>query len=245
MSADAGMLQELAQRVDSVEQRICAACDRAGRARSDVTLVAVSKTHPADRIRQISTLLTERGVPVVIGENYVQEWREKSAAVPGPLKVHFIGTLQSNKCREAVELFDLIETIHKPDLAKELNKRSQQAGKVQQGFLQVNISSDDDKSGFSVAALRAFLDSSASKLPHLKVSGLMTITRFYERAEAVRPDFVALRELRDLIVRDYQGHSLLTPALGLSMGMSADFPIAIEEGADFVRVGTALFGSRE
>jgi PLP dependent protein len=219
---------------DRVLARIAAACDRAGRDPGDVTLVAISKTHPAARVQAaIDAGLT------VLGENRVQEAAEKVAGTRGGTW-HLVGPLQSNKARRAVELFDVIESVDSLDLARRLDRIALEGrpGVPLPVLLQVNVADDPAKAGFEVAeverALPELLD-----LPNLRVDGLMTIGRLVVAPEEARPTFVALRSLSR---RLREGH----PGLGaaLSMGMTDDFEVAVEEGATIVRVGRALFGPR-
>lgn len=218
----------------AVLDRIAAACGRAGRHPRDVTLVAVSKTVPADRLRAaVAAGLT------VLGENRVQEAAAKAPAVPGATW-HLVGPLQANKARRAVELFAAIQSVDSPALARRLDRI---AGEVRPGaplpvLLQVNVDADPGKSGFDPGELDAALPELLA-LAGLRVDGLMTIGRLVARAEDARPTFRALRDLGEALRARY-------PTLGpaLSMGMSEDFEVAVEEGATIVRVGRALFGER-
>ena len=219
---------------DEVLRRIAAACARAGRNPSEVTLVAVSKTASADRVRAaVAAGLT------VLGENRVQEAAGKVPQVPGAVW-HLVGPLQSNKTRRAVELFDVIETVDSVDLAVRLDRI---AGELRPGrplsvLLQVNVDADPSKAGFApeaaVAAAAAVL-----ALPNLRVDGLMTIGRPAETPDDARATF---RDLRDLSAVVRALHP--TAGMALSMGMTDDFEVAVEEGATIVRVGRALFGDR-
>jgi len=210
----------------AVEARIAAACARAGRARSDVTLVAVTKTFPAaDLDHAIAAGMTD------LGENKVQEARDKKPAVTGAARWHLIGHLQSNKAKDAVRLFDVIQTVDSLELAGKLARAAEGAGKRQEVLLQVNIGREEQKSGAEIDVLPE-LAAGVAALPSLHLTGLMAIPPAGE-PDAMRPYFRELRALRD--------------ALGLtelSMGMTDDFEIAIEEGATIVRVGRAIFGSR-
>ncbi len=229
----------LRERLDSVLSRI-----EAARARSvlgqPVQLVAVSKKQPVELMREYLEACASCTVSpsVVFGENYVQEWEQKREALhaqseEGVPPVHMIGNLQRNKAARAVALFDVIQSIHSIALLQAVGQAATKYGKQQDVFLQVNISKDPSKAGFSAEeVLDAF--TSGRSMSSIAVRGLMTITREYESAEEARLDFRALRELRDS----------MDLALELSMGMSSDFEVAIEEGATLVRVGTALFGER-
>ncbi len=217
-----------------VLERIAAAAVRAGRDPGEVTLVAVSKTNGADRVRTaMAAGLTD------FGENRVQEAADKIPAVAGG-RWHLVGPLQSNKARRALELFDVIQSVDSVDLARRLDRI---AGELRPGerypvLLQVNVADDPAKAGFEPsdvgAAAGELLD-----LRHLRVDGLMTIGRLVDTADAARPTFIALRELGERLRASH-------PTLGavLSMGMTDDFEVAVEEGATIVRVGRALFGDR-
>ncbi len=217
-----------------VVARIEAAARRAGRDPADVTLVAVSKTVPAGRVRAAVAAGLD-----VLGENRVQEAAAKIPDVAGAAW-HLLGPLQGNKARRAVELFDVLQAVDSVDLARRLDRL---AGELRPGrplpiLLQVNVADDPAKAGFPAASVAADLAELAS-LPCLRLDGLMTIGRLVEDAEAARPTFRALRELA---VTLRASGLRLGPAL--SMGMSDDFEVAVEEGATIVRVGRALFGAR-
>jgi PLP dependent protein len=209
------------------------ACERVGRDPADVTLVAVSKTVPVDRLRSaVAAGMT------LLGENRVQEAEAKAPALPGT-HWHLIGPLQSNKARRAVEVFDVIETVDSLDLARRLDRMAGEAGRAPLGvFLQVNVDRDEAKAGFQPGALERELGDIA-QLPNLTLLGLMTVGRLVDTAEDARPTFAHLRELS-------RGLRDQSPRLGagLSMGMSADYVVAVEEGATVIRVGRALFGER-
>ena len=217
-----------------VLDEIAAACARAGRDPSDVLLVAVSKTVEPDRLR----VAVEAGL-TVLGENRVQEAEAKTPFVAGATW-HLVGPLQSNKARRALETFDVIESVDSIDLARRLDRLAEDVrpGAPVPVLLQVNIDDDAAKAGFEPSELEAVLDE-VLDLPRLDVRGLMTIGRLTERAEEARPTFRALRELSE---RLRGGRSRLGGEL--SMGMSGDFDLAVEEGATIVRVGRALFGER-
>ncbi|HUP55720.1 MAG TPA: YggS family pyridoxal phosphate-dependent enzyme [Methylomirabilota bacterium] len=221
----------------TVLARIAAACERAGRRPADVTLVAVSKTVDADRLRDaVAAGLT------LLGENRVQEGAAKAAEVPGA-RWQLIGPLQSNKARRAVEVYESIQSVESVELAERLDRLAREVrtagpSKRYPVLLQVNVDDDPAKAGFEIEALPEALDRLAA-LDALEIRGLMTIGRFVESAEAARPTFAALRELAE---RLRAGGGSLGPEL--SMGMSDDFEVAVEEGATIVRVGRALFGER-
>jgi pyridoxal phosphate enzyme (YggS family) len=218
-----------------VLEQIADACARVGRDPAGVTLVAVSKTVPAERL--VSAV--EAGL-TILAENRVQEGEAKAALVKGATW-HLVGPLQSNKARRALETFSVIQSVDSIDLARRLDRladevRPDTAATV---LLQVNVDEDAAKAGFQPAALMDALDEILA-LPQLDVRGLMTIGRLTDRPEDARPTFAALRELSERI---RVGRPRLGPEL--SMGMSADFAVAIEEGATIVRVGRALFGERQ
>jgi pyridoxal phosphate enzyme (YggS family) len=213
---------------------IDAACARAGRDPSGVTLVAVSKTVAAPRLRAAIAA----GL-VTLGENRVQEAEEKLAAVSGA-RWHLVGPLQANKARRAVAVFDVVESVDSPDLAVRLDRL---AGELRPGrrlpvLLQVNVDADPAKAGFGPGDLAGALPALA-RLPNLELRGLMTVGRLVATAEEARPTFRALRTLAGEL-------RAASPDLGpaLSMGMSDDYAVAVEEGATIVRVGRALFGER-
>lgn len=209
------------------------ACRRVGRDPADVTLVAVSKTVPALRL----VAAVEAGLNV-LGENRVQEAESKVGALPGA-RWHLIGPLQSNKARRAVEMFEVIESVDSVGLARRLDRLAGDLGRAPLGvFLQVNVDRDDNKSGFTADGLDRELDELAG-LPNLSLLGLMTVGRLVADPESARPTFA---RLRDLSVRLRQTHAGL--GAGLSMGMSGDYTVAVEEGATVIRVGRALFGAR-
>jgi pyridoxal phosphate enzyme (YggS family) len=218
---------------EAVLARIAAAAARAGRDREGVTLVAVSKTVAADRLRAAVAAGYD-----VLGENRVQEAEAKAPEVPGPAW-HLVGPLQSNKARRALELFDVIQSVHELDLARRLDRLAGEQGRSPfKVLLQVNVDRDPAKAGFDPHALAAATDE-LDACRALDVRGLMTIGRLVDDPADARPTFAALREL-SIRLRDRW------PRLGpeLSMGMSDDFEVAVEEGATIVRVGRALFGER-
>jgi pyridoxal phosphate enzyme (YggS family) len=225
-------MNRIAKNLEEVRRRIAAAARRAGRDAAAVKLVAVSKTVDAGRIKEAWDAGQQ-----IFGENYLQEARAKIAALgPGPAW-HFIGHLQSNKAKAAVELFGLIHGVDSLKLAQALEKAAGRQQKVQEILLQVNLAGEESKSGTAPEAAAALLQEIAH-LPHLRVVGLMTMPPFLE-PEEVRPYFRALRELRDRLEQLHLG-----PLPELSMGMSGDYEAAVEEGATLVRVGTAIFGKR-
>jgi pyridoxal phosphate enzyme (YggS family) len=227
----------LKQRLEQVRERIRQTCESCGRETESVRLVAVSKTIAADVVREA----IEAGV-TILGENYVQEARDKfKALVQYPVSWHFIGHLQSNKAKYAVRLFDLIHSVDSLKLARELDKQAAKVDKIQQILVQVNISGEDTKSGIPPdEALRLIAE--IGRLQNIAVKGLMTMPPYFYQPEKVQPFFADLRKLRDQITEQ----SLPNVSLDeLSMGMTGDFEVAIKEGATLVRIGTAIFGERQ
>lgn len=224
----------LARNLAAVRERIAQAERRSGRPAGAVTLIGVVKTQPAEAIAVAVALgLTD------LGENKVQEAELHQQVVPrGAARWHLIGHLQSNKAGRAVALFDCLHGVDDADLAAAIARRARTAGKVQPVLLEVNISGEASKFGAAPDAVRT-LAAQVAAMPELRLQGLMTVGAPVEAPEEARPGFVRLRELRDLVARDL-GRELPE----LSMGMSGDYEVAIEEGATMVRVGTALFGAR-
>jgi len=215
----------IAQNLEQIQGRLAAAAQRVGRDPADITLIAVSKTVAPDQVAEALAA----GIHI-FGESKVQEARAKIPLVSGRARWQMIGHLQSNKAREAVELFELIHSVDSVKLAGALDRCAAEAGKTQPVLLEVNVSGEGSKYGIAPPALPAVL-AEIQQLARVEVRGLMTIPPAGKEA---RPFFRQLRELRDAAgLRE------------LSMGMSHDFEIAIEEGATMVRVGTALFGERQ
>ncbi len=224
------------ERLDAIHSRIHAACARAGRTSDDITLVAVSKTKPVEMLQEAF----EAGVRH-FGENRVQEAATKIPHLPkAGLTWHLIGHLQSNKAKSAVELFDVIHSVDSIPLAARLNRLAGEHNKRVPIFLQVHLGDEESKAGIDPTELPALFQASC-QLSHLNITGLMAIPPYFPDPEQVRPSFVALRQLRDQLAVQFPDQS---PLPFLSMGMSHDFEVAIEEGATHVRVGTALFGGR-
>jgi pyridoxal phosphate enzyme (YggS family) len=222
----------LSERLAAVEQRIQAACRRSGRARTEITLVAVTKTVG----QEIASMLPSLGI-ANLGESRPQELWRKAAAVPDTVNWHLIGHLQRNKIERTLPL---VHCIHSVDSGKLLDTLEQETAKLQRSlpiFLEVNASGEASKHGFTPAEVMV-LGSKIAASPHLQVLGLMTMAAFEESPENTRPTFVALRKLRDRLRQSLQAPESLPH---LSMGMTNDFEVAVEEGATFLRVGTALF----
>jgi pyridoxal phosphate enzyme (YggS family) len=220
-------MTDILANLDRVRERIARAAERAGRHTSDVLLVGVSKTVDVARIRQA----IEAGVPA-LGENRVQEAREKVSEIGRPVPWHLVGHLQTNKVRDALELFDVIHSLDRLDLAKELDKRARARGRAVEALVEVNIAGEASKGGVGPDGLGELLAAVAA-LSSVRLRGLMAIPPEAKEPDESRVWFRALRKLGERY-----GFA------ELSMGMSGDFEVAIEEGATLVRVGTAIFGPR-
>ncbi len=227
------MEEKIAENLERVRAEIAAACVRAGRAVDDVELVAVSKKQEAEKISA-----AEAAGQLLFGESRVQEARAKMPLCSSRLRWHFIGHLQKNKIRHALPLFELFHGIDSLALAQDMERIADEEGLRPRILLEVNMAGEASKHGFAPDALRRDLEATLS-LGRITLEGLMTIPPFAPEAEASRKYFIALRELRDALEAEF---AVKLPTL--SMGMSGDFAVAIEEGATMVRVGTAIFGSR-
>ncbi|MFH0908583.1 MAG: YggS family pyridoxal phosphate-dependent enzyme [bacterium] len=221
------------QRVDAVRARIASACARCGRAPGSVLLVAVSKTHPPETVEEVARC----GISV-FGENKVQEAGAKIPLCPSHLTWHLVGHLQSNKVRLAVELFDTIHSVDSLRLMELIDRACDAVGRRMKVLVEVNVSGEASKFGMKPEAVPAVL-AAAGKLPRIDLLGVMTMPPFTEDPQKARPHFQALRNLRD----GWQTR-LGIPLPELSMGMSHDFEVAIEEDATMIRVGTSIFGTR-
>ncbi|HEV8673192.1 MAG TPA: YggS family pyridoxal phosphate-dependent enzyme [Methylomirabilota bacterium] len=219
----------------AVSERVGRAAERAGRRPGDVLVVAVSKTVPVERIRAAIAA----GVPA-LGENRVQEAKAKVAAVGRAVPWHLIGHLQTNKVRDALACFDLIQSVDRVPLAEALAARAAREGRGVEALIQVNVAEEPQKGGLAPTELRPALEA-IGRLPGLVLRGLMTIPPLPRDPEESRPHY---RELRKLL-EAAQGWGLGPGFRELSMGMSGDFEVAVEEGATMVRIGTAIFGPRE
>ncbi len=220
-----------------VRGRIASAANSAGRSPSEVLLIAVSKTFPAETVLQAAAAGQS-----CFGENRIQEAEGKIHALRGSqqLEWHLVGHLQSNKARRAAELFDVIHSLDNVKLAERLSQACRDTGKVLSVLVQVDLGHETTKSGVAESLLRELVHAAAS-LPGLRLDGLMTIPPFFDDPQQTRPYFAELRAWKDLLEKEKPG------CLGrrhLSMGMTHDFEIAIQEGATMVRIGTAIFGSR-
>ncbi|HEV8306998.1 MAG TPA: YggS family pyridoxal phosphate-dependent enzyme [Methylomirabilota bacterium] len=225
---------QIGANVAAVRERVARAAERAGRRPDAVLIVAVSKTVPVERIQAA----IDAGVPA-LGENRVQEAREKIAVLGRSVPWHLVGHLQTNKVRDALACFDVIQSLDRLPLAETLSARAVREGRRAEVLVQVNVADESSKGGFRPAALRPALEAMAG-MPGLRLRGLMTIPPLPRDPEESRPYYRELAKLRETA----RGWGL-GPDLGeLSMGMSGDFEVAVEEGATLVRVGTAIFGPR-
>lgn len=231
----------IAENLERVRGEIAAACAKAGRNAADVKLMAVSKTWGPDVVAE-----AVRAGQFLFGENRVQEWEHKQAQLHsvlgedvGRMEMHLIGNLQSNKTSKAAWLFSAVDTVDSVKVARRLHDVCDQVGKVLPVLVEVKLSDEESKQGITEYALPGLLRN-ILEMDGLEVRGLMTVPPYTDDPEGARPYFCRLRELRDQMVADISGLHLPE----LSMGMSHDFAIAIEEGSTCVRVGSAIFGTR-
>ncbi len=223
----------IAENVELVQSRIAQAAAKANRSRDDIELVAVTKTHSAETVREA----IDAG-HLLFGENKVQEARAKIPLLPSNLRWHFIGHLQKNKVRHALAIFELIHSVDSLELAQAIDRIAREDALHPRVLLEVNAAGEASKIGFQPDKLRRDMESLLS-LPRLSIEGLMCIPPFGQDAEASRKYFVALRELRNSFENEF---AFKLPHL--SMGMTNDYTVAVEEGATLIRVGTAIFGER-
>jgi pyridoxal phosphate enzyme (YggS family) len=223
----------VAENLERVREQISEAAVKAGRAVNEIELVAIAKTHPAERIREA----VESGHKL-FGESRVQEARAKIPELPSHLRWHFVGHLQKNKIRHALPLFELFHGIDSVALAQEMNRIAQEEGRHPRVLLEINVAGEGSKFGFKPGVIQTEMETLLA-LPRLSIEGLMCVPPLADEAEGSRKFFVQLRGLRDLLEKEF---NVKLPHL--SMGMTNDFPIAVEEGATLVRVGTAIFGER-
>src|SRR6184192_464336 len=227
-------MTSIADNLERVREQIAQATGKAGRSIDDVEMVAISKTHDAVKVRE--AIEAEQSL---FGESRVQEARVKIPELPSNLRWHFVGHLQKNKIRHALPLFELIHSVDSLALAQDINRIAEEEGLHPRVLLEVNVAGEGSKFGFSPEKLRDQMEELLS-LPRLSILGLMAIPPLAEEAEASRKYFVQLHELRDRLQTEFR-----VDLSQLSMGMTQDFAIAIEEGATLVRVGTAIFGERK
>ena len=226
-------MPSLTENLEAVRERIASAAQRAGRKYEDVELVAVSKTYPVEMIRESAEAGQE-----LFGESRIQEALIKIPSLPSLLRWHFIGHLQSNKVRKVLPYFELIHGVDSSGLARDIDRIGGEMGIFPRVLLEVNVSGEGSKHGFVPEALERELEGLLA-MPRLQVEGFMTMAPLAAEAEASRPYFAALRELRDRL-----STTTGIPLSTLSMGMSGDYEVAVEEGATLVRVGSAIFGNR-
>src|SRR5947208_12651777 len=223
----------IAEDVACVREQIAQAAAKARRAVDEIELVAITKTHPAEKVREA----IEAG-QTLFGESRVQEARAKIPELPSNLRWHFVGHLQKNKIRHALSLFEMIHSVDSLGLAQEINRIAEEEGLHPRVFLEVNVAGEGSKFGFAADTLRKQMESLLA-LQRLSVEGLMCIPPLVPEAEASRKYFIDLRRLRDALEKEFEVN-----LPHLSMGMTNDFAIAVEEGATLIRVGTAIFGER-
>lgn len=217
-----------------IRERIAQACGRARRDPASVRVVAVTKTHPADLVEAAIAAGAD-----AIGENRVQEAAEKRPLVAATIPWHLVGPLQRNKAKLALDLFDLVETVDRPELADRLQMLLAPADRILPVYVEVNVGRETQKSGVMPADAASLVDHVLARCPHLRISGLMTVPPYDPDPERSRPHFASLRGLAAELAARFS-----FPALELSMGMSEDFEVAVEEGATWVRLGRVLFGER-
>jgi PLP dependent protein len=226
-------MSSVAENLERVREQVAEAAAKVGRAVDEIQLIAISKTHDAEKVRAAY----EAG-QTLFGESRVQEARAKIPLLPSSLRWHFVGHLQKNKIRHALPLFELFHSVDSLALAHEMNRIADEDGMHPRVLLEINVSGEGSKFGFKPETVRAEMESLLA-LPRLSIEGLMTIPPLAEKAEASREFFAQLRELRAVLEKEFD-----VKLPHLSMGMTNDFPIAVEEGATLVRVGTAIFGER-
>ncbi len=224
----------LKDNLQNIHEKINAAAKRSGRDGDLVTLVAVSKRKPLDAIKEAMA-----DGQKCFGENYLQDALEKIEQLPHA-KWHFIGRIQSNKCKLIAQNFDVVETVDRLKVAKALEKNLSELGKTMSAYIQVNIGKEEQKAGILPEDLEDLVKE-CNGFSHLELKGLMTIPPYSDNPEKTRRYFKELHQLADSL----ETKKLVNSPFGLSMGMSGDFEIAVEEGATLVRVGTAIFGERD
>ncbi|HEU0208020.1 MAG TPA: YggS family pyridoxal phosphate-dependent enzyme [Candidatus Udaeobacter sp.] len=226
-------MNSVADNLERVREQMAQAALKASRPVQEIELVAITKTHSAEQIREAIDV-----GQTLFGESRVQEARGKIPQLPSNIRWHFVGHLQKNKVRHALPLFEMIHSVDSLAVAEDINRIAEEEGLHPRVLLEVNVAGEGSKFGFSSAKLRDQMEELLT-LSRLSILGLMTIPPLAEKAEGSRKYFVELRSLRDRLQNEFR-----VDLAQLSMGMTADFPIAIEEGATLVRVGTAIFGER-
>jgi hypothetical protein len=226
-------MSSVAENLELVREQVAQAAAKVGRAVDEIQLIAITKTHAVERVREA----IEAG-QTLFGESRVQEARVKIPELPSNLRWHFVGHLQKNKIRHVLPLFELIHSVDSFSLAQEINRIAEDEGMHPRVLLEVNVAGEGSKFGFPPDKLRQDMEALLA-LSRLSIEGLMTIPPLAKQAEASREYFADLRELRDRLETEFQ---MKLPHL--SMGMTNDFPVAVEEGATLARIGTAIFGER-
>lgn len=226
-------MSSILDNLERVREQIAQAAAKAGRDVKDVELVAIAKTHPAEKVHEA----VEAG-QTLFGESRVQEARAKITELSSNIRWHFVGHLQKNKVRQALPLFEMIHSVDSLALAQDINRIAQEEGLYPRVLLEVNVAGEGSKFGFGPANLREQMEALLA-LPRLSIEGLMCIPPLAVESEDSQKFFVQVRELRDSLEKEF---NMKLPQL--SMGMTQDFPIGIQEGATLVRVGTAIFGER-
>ena len=226
-------MTSIAENLERVREQIAQAAAKVGRAPGEVELVAITKTHAAEKVREAI-----QAGQSLFGESRVQEGRAKIPELPSAIRWHFVGHLQKNKIRHALPLFEMIHSIDSLALAQEVNRIAEEEGMHPRVLLEINVAGEGSKFGFAPDKLREQMEALLA-LPRLSVLGLMTIPPLSEEPEASRKYFIQLRELRDRLQTEFR-----VDFAQLSMGMTQDYAVAVEEGATLVRVGTAIFGER-
>jgi len=226
-------MTSIAENLDHVRERLAIAATKSGRSADDIELVAITKTHPADKVREAI-----QAGQTLFGESRVQEARTKIPELPSNSRWHFVGHLQKNKIRHALSLFEMIHSVDSLALAQDIDRIAEEEGLHPRVLLEVNVAGEGSKFGFAPGQLRDQMEALLA-LPRLSIEGLMCIPPIADESDASRKFFVQLREERDRFEKEFR---LKLPQL--SMGMTNDFIIAVEEGATLVRVGTAIFGER-
>jgi pyridoxal phosphate enzyme (YggS family) len=226
-------MNSVAENLERVREQIAQAAAKSGRSPDGVDLVAISKTHEAAKVRE-----AVKAGQIFFGESRVQEARLKIPELPSNIRWHFVGHLQKNKIRHALPLFELIHSVDSLALAQDINRVAEEDGLHPRVLIEVNVAGEGSKFGFAPEKLRADMESLLA-LPRLSILGLMCIPPIADEAEASRKYFVKVREMRDRIQTEFH-----VDLAQLSMGMTQDYAVAVEEGATLVRVGTAIFGER-
>ncbi|MCP3924632.1 MAG: YggS family pyridoxal phosphate-dependent enzyme [Desulfobacterales bacterium] len=229
-------MNKVIDKIKNIEKRLIDTAKKCGRDHDSVKLVAVSKKMSQERVR----VAIESGAKI-LGENYIQEAREKIEALKEyDVSWHFIGHLQSNKAKYAVKIFDMIHTVDSVKLAKEIDKQAKKIDKIQEILIQINISEEESKSGVSADKTIQIIKE-ISRFDNIRIKGLMGMPPYYDNPEMAKPYFVRMKEIQGMIEAEKIEGVLMDE---LSMGMTGDFEVAIQEGSTLVRIGTAIFGAR-